>query len=74
MIKATALMLAGMTVLGLAIVTWPSSSFAQLSDQEYARQALAAGPEAIAKNAASFAPSRTGACGRFGKGLMGSLA
>ena len=34
MSKGTELMLAGMTVLGLAIVTCPSSSFAQLADQE----------------------------------------
>jgi hypothetical protein len=58
--QGTELMLAGMTVLGLAIVTCPSSSFAQLSDQEYVRQALAAGPEVIAKDAAVVRPESDG--------------
>jgi hypothetical protein len=49
--KSVALMLAGIAVL-VAAVTWPSLGFAQLSDDEYVRQALAAGPEAVAKNAA----------------------
>jgi hypothetical protein len=44
----------------VAAVTWPSLGFAQLSDDEYARQALAAGPESVAKNATVVRPEPDG--------------
>jgi hypothetical protein len=69
--KGTELMLAGMTVLGLAIVTCPSSSFAQLADQEYVRQALAAGPEVIAKDAAVVRPESDGSMRTIRQGTNG---
>jgi len=51
----------GMIVFVLAILIPPQSCFAQLSDdQEYMRQALAAGPEPIAKNAAVVRPEPDG--------------
>jgi hypothetical protein len=50
--KTAALMLAGMAVTGLMMVAWPSPGFAQLSDDDYVRQALAAGPAAVADDAA----------------------
>src|SRR6202521_2837188 len=71
MSKGTELMLAGMTVLGLAIVTCPSSSFAQLADQEYVRQALAAGPEVIAKDAAVVRPASDGSMRTIRQGTNG---
>ena len=49
--RGTAWMLPEMAVL-VTIITWPSLGFAQLSDEEYVRQALAAGPESVSKNAA----------------------
>jgi hypothetical protein len=70
--KGAELMLAGMTVMALMMVAWPRPGFAQLSDDEYVRQALAAGPEAVAKNTAVVRWSRTEACKPFGKGLTSS--
>jgi hypothetical protein len=52
-------MLSGMIVLNLAVAI-PRSSFAQLSDDEYVRQALAAGPEPIARGAAVVRPEADG--------------
>jgi hypothetical protein len=48
-------MLPGMAVLVTAAI-WPCAGIAQLSDAEYVRQALAAGPESVAKNAAVVRP------------------
>jgi hypothetical protein len=58
--KGVALTLAGTAVLGLTIVAWPPAGFAQVSDAEYVRQALAAGPEAVAKNATVVRPEPDG--------------
>ena len=72
--KGAALMLVGMTVMGSMIVVWPSLGFAQLSDQEYVRQALAAGPEAVAKNAAVVRAEPDGSMRTIRQGLMSSRA
>jgi hypothetical protein len=58
--KGVALMLAGTAVLGLSFLAWPCAGFAQVSDAEYVRQALAAGPEAVAKNATVVRPEPDG--------------
>jgi hypothetical protein len=68
---AAAFMLTGMTVLGLAIVVSLRSAVAQLSDEEYVRQALAAGPEPIAKDAAVVRPEPDGSMRTIRQGTNG---
>ena len=69
--KCAALTLAGMAVTSLMMVAWPNPGFAQLSDNEYVRQALAAGPESVAKNATVVRPEPDGSMRAIRQGTNG---
>lgn len=69
--KGAASMLAGVALMGLMIVAWSSPSFAQISDEDYVRQALTAGPEPIAKDAAVVRPEPDGSMRTVRQGTNG---